>query len=142
MECLESVWFYRLRLVRLVWAKLRACRWTRSSIFKFCFQLAKALTNAKTTQEDILQELNHLERRSRRKDVDLCGMFFKITRSKRLDSCPIDMVQLQPGDMRAHGSAKAVLADDFFPKKSVQKDEYQSEVIERAIQALRGREDF
>ena len=52
------------------------------------------------------------------------------------------MVQLQPGDMRAHGSAKAVLADDFFPKKSVQKDEYQSEVIERAIQALRGREDF
>ena len=139
---LRNVWWHRLPLVRLVWSKLRAHSWARSSVWTFIYKLfTNGLVHTKTTQEDVLQHLQHLSRASRGGDVRMTRAFYSEATSLRLKATgDIPMLSLQKGDLFVHGSKNQVTNDCFRARKvSAKSQEFldHQEIVKQTISTLK-----
>ena len=117
-DALDDVSFQQLPLVRLLWSKARRSGWVRDDIYLFVYKLFSGLSQTKTSQEDILQELSNLARANRRKDISLPRAFFKISTSERLSGLPCQTLRLDQGDIQSFGKLARPMGDDFTPKPS------------------------
>jgi len=74
------------------------------------------ISNTKTSQEDILQEVTNPTRANRRKDMSMTRAFFTMATSERLDSLPTRVLKLQKGDLALLGKQHNVIVDNFNPR--------------------------
>ena len=106
--------------MRLLFAKLRAHGWARSSVWQFVFKLfGHGLIHTKTTQEDVLQHLQNLTRASRNTDTRMTRTFYTEATAERLRATgDVAMLTLQPGCLRLHGDSHKITNDCFRARKT------------------------
>ena len=139
MDCINNVWFNRLLLIRLVWARAHSSGWRQSVLFRFVWRLFSPLAHTKFTQEDLLQELQHLSRGGRKQDARLVRVKYTACASKRLLPCNVGMMQLQQGDLCAYGDLQSVAEADFHlpTMKTFKQREQKSQLLSKSVEALK-----
>ena len=139
MDCVNHLWFNRLPLVRLYWAKGQSSQWSRSALFRFAWRLFSPVPHTKTTQEDLLQELQHLSRANRKQEARMVRVKYAACTSHRLQSSNVKMLKLRQGDLCAYGELQSVTESDFRPPtlKSFKAQAAKSSLTSAAISALK-----
>ena len=139
MDCINTVWFNRLLLVRIIWAKGKASQWLRSTLFSFVWRLFSPLSHTKFSQEYLLQDLQNLSRGNRKQEARMVRVKYAACSSKRLESCNVKMMQLQAGDLCALGDLQSVKEQDFHPPslKSVRDRKDKNQLISKCVEVLK-----
>ena len=138
MEVLDQIWFDRLLLVQLLWAKLRAHGWTRAPLYHFIWVYFSGIMHTKYVLEDALQHANHLVRSGRKQDIRPVRLAFQVATSPRLDECcNVPVVSVEAGDLAQHGNYD-VLAEDFLLRKE-NKERKPAQVILDAMECLQSK---
>ncbi|CAE7273848.1 unnamed protein product, partial [Symbiodinium necroappetens] len=136
---LDNVWWNKLPLIRLMLAKLRAHSWQRGSLWQFTWKLfGHGLIHSKSTQEDVLQELQNLARSNRNPEMRQQRVFYTQATSKRLQATgDVELLKLQKGDLQRHGRAHEVTNDCFRSRKTLLPDAPETEFVKQSIEKLK-----
>ena len=140
-QALDDIHWNKLRAVRWVYAKARAHGWSRASVYPYIHRMFSGISNTKTWQEDILQDLTNPARASRKKDISMTRAFFCMATSERLNALPTRVVRLVPGELAIHGKTHNVVADNFNPRPSKALLSPEPEVFRVATHALKTGDD-
>jgi hypothetical protein len=138
MECLGQLWFDRLLLVQLLWAKLKAGGYMRAPLYQFIWVYFSGIVHTKYVLEDALQHANHLVRASRCKDIRPQRLAYQVATAARLDECcNVPIVKVKPGDLALHADFD-IVQDDFRLRKS-DKSRQPAKVIQSAIECMQSK---
>ena len=114
----------------------------RSAVWQFVYRMfGHGLLHTKTTQEDVLQELQHLDRTSRSGDTRMTRAFYSLASSKRLEATgEIKMLTLHKGILRQHWRTHDVRNDCFRARKVrklEQDDQTEKTVVEKTVEVIK-----
>ena len=134
MEATGLLWFDRLVLVQLLWAKLWAHGFIKQPLLEFLSTLYSGILHTKYVLEDALQHANHLVRASRKKEIRMTRLAQQVASSPRLsECCNVPPVTVLPGDLASLGQFD-IVGDDFRIRPVCKKEK--SALIVEAIKAL------
>jgi hypothetical protein len=116
-ECLRDLWCHVLPLVTDTWYVAEQGGWTVDSIFNSIYTLFATIPTTKKTLEDVIGDLSdHTDRDSKNEEWNPFRLYFECVNARILSTCPVQMLDLEPGDLSIMGLPR-VKRNIFQPRK-------------------------